>query len=262
MAYRSPALIFLHALRTAGAASVTVSNEQAGFTKERLLDDRGGAPFRFNTTAANHFVSVDRGAATTGDERIDRLIIPAGHNLSGASVEVLASTTGAFGGEETTEHSFTAAAGVIDESFTAVEERYVRLNIVTSGQWEFGELVFSKTRAPTRGLEVNFADPKQANYVEATMVTRETYRTVRGPAQRAFLIAWPFLDDTDRTIFDDWDTETLAGARTFWFLSPDDADTVLPMKLVDFYERENASPNPTATGIRPTVRMSLLEAIE
>lgn len=244
MSYRAPALCFLHALRKAGGSAVTVSSEAAGFPKARLLDNRTASLFKFAAAAANLYVQVDRGATTP--EAIDRLLIPSGHNLSGASVAVLASATGAFAGEESSLASWTAGAGLIDQALTSSTARYIRFRIATSGQWEIGEIVFTRTRTPSRGPEPRWTVDVFPNQVQTRMRSGEVYGLVIGPEATAYRIRLFGVSSADKLIFDELWAEV--GAHSpFYFVPPDTADPVLWARLRTGLSREQDHANPNGS---------------
>lgn len=62
-------------------STVAVTTENASFPKYRLYDRDIGKLFKGNSTPANFYIALDQGA--TIQYEVDRLIIPAGHNLTG-----------------------------------------------------------------------------------------------------------------------------------------------------------------------------------
>ena len=258
MAYRNVSLMFLHAFREAPIGNLTSSTMAAGFPASRVRDDQKNLLARFSAAAANQHFTVDRGAAATGDDRVDRLIVPSGHNLSGATVEVRSSATGTFPG--TLEHSFTAGAGIIDETFSDVSQQHLRLEIVTSGQWELGEIIFTRTRSLVRGVNPRFQNFPRPNFAETITEAGLIYRAVNGPEQRRMVLSWQVLDPaTDLDVINDLSANSLAGVLPLWLESPDDADPLFHMRIEEAIKRVQDSPNPQGTGLTETVTLEMLE---
>lgn len=260
MAYQNPALSFLHVLRAAGAASVTTTSEASGYGKARLLDDRKVALFKFASGAVDLTIDVDQGAAPSGNDQPNRLIIPSGHNLTG-TVEVRSDAAASWPG--TLEHSFTASAGLIDESFTAITARHIRLKMLSSAQWELGELVYTRKRSFTRGISPAYSDRPQPNYFQTGTVGGEEFRASLGPERRTIRVEFPYLDlAVDQAIVDDLQTVTQAGLKALWYDGADSGDTVVHVKVAGSIDVSQASRNPTGTGLVDRVRLNFIEALE
>lgn len=258
MAYQNPTLMFLHAGRDAGASAITVTDEASGFPKARLIDDRQKALFKFNTSAANHTIDIDRGAE--GLEGIDRLLIPTGHNLSGATVTIQADTVSNFA-TPTALGSGAVPAGLILFGFGTNTERYLRVKIETSGQWELGEVIWTHTRAVTLGVVHRFSDRPEPNFAETTLKGAETFRQIDGPTQRRIVLEWARVSGSDLAIFDDLVSTTQAGALKFWIDGPDDSLPIVQVRAADGIPRTNDSPIPLSE-ITERISLDLLEAIE
>ena len=264
MAYQAPTLYFLHVLRTAGNGNVTITGtEETDFGQERLLDDQKLPLFKWDAGQANHSVTIDQGAAPTGNQRSDTLIIPSGHNLTG-TVQVRESSDD-FSASDDLVHTFTAAAGLIEETFSTLSEntlQYIRVIMLANAQWEIPELVLTRARTPTAGITSENFDRPVPNFADARMVTGSSFRTSKGAQVRQISMIWDRIEGTDATIFDDLVTETAGGINAFWLVPVDDGKTTVHVKIVELVERENSSPNPQGTGIQDEVRLEMREALE
>jgi hypothetical protein len=86
MAFRAPRYSYVHAARDSDAATaITLSQiEDPDFPKDNLIDDRAGTRFQFNAAGTpNIVIDLGSGYATLG---LDRLIIPADHNIEYLSI--------------------------------------------------------------------------------------------------------------------------------------------------------------------------------
>ncbi len=71
MPWRAPVYSMTHALRDAGASSVSTSvAAETGYPVTNLLDDRGSSLFKFSTSAAGHYIQVDRGSGLSGADAL------------------------------------------------------------------------------------------------------------------------------------------------------------------------------------------------
>lgn len=259
MAYRNPRFMFLHALRVAGAGSVTPDDEAAGFPKARLLDGRLAANFKFGTAAAGHTIDVDQGSDPTGTDRATRLIVPAGHNLTGV-IDVLEDDNGAFA-TPATVHSFTAAAGQIDETFAGeVTERFVRVEFDGNDQFELPELFLTRIRTTIRGPEPGWVDNQLANIAETELRSGEVYRLSRGPDRRVFEFEYNLVRGDDETVFEDMRAATANGLFPLYVDPPDDAEPPILMEITELTRREQSPPR-GASGPAYRYRLGLREVI-
>lgn len=259
MAYRSPFFVSHHALRTAGNAAVTVTNEAAGFPKYRLLDSRHDALFRFNTSAAGHTIVVDRGAGSLLS--INRAVIPSGHNFSGASVVIESDDNAGFA-SATTMFTGTIPAGLFDQVLTASAERYMRLRVTSTGQWELSEFILSVTRTPTVGPTPKYTDEQFPTYSETVLRSGNAYRLQLGDDRQRFAVEWSAVPVAEVvSLFDLVWTESGQGIYPVWYGGADSTLAILPVLLTDQIERRQSSPVPLTSGLYFDVRVSMLEQL-
>lgn len=260
MAYQAVRLYFEHILKTAGASAVTVSNEDATLTKDRLHDGRISPLFKFGTSQANNWIDVDRGASPVGDDP-DTLIVPAGHDMGGASVQILADSFTPPTTVRLTAPSFPSGLAISPIN-PALTQRYIRFNVVTSGIWSLPELIYTESRELARGIVPDFHDRDEPNFEEIITAQGEVFRTVRGVARRAISIGFEGMKAADQTILDDLLTATGAGVDAFYLRPPDTAKTEVRVRIQPPLQREQDSPSPVATGLEESVRIELVEVIE
>ena len=246
MGYQIPSLSFLHAARDAGNSAITLSHSaDADWPQYRLIDDHPGNLFRFDASGSGRYLDLDRGAA--GLEAIDRLLISAGHNLSGETLEVLSSTSGAFAGEETSLGSVVATSALVDKDLTSSTDRYWRMTISGTGQWELPDWWLTRNRTPSRGPDPQYRDrEKEPNERTSTTPAGHDFVLQKGSPRRVFEYRWHRVTDTDLDIFDDLRDAIGGGASApFWIDSTDDGQTAALVRLVDLlsFEQERAHPS-------------------
>lgn len=250
MAYRNPAFLVANRVAVAGAAAISSSTLATGEGKERLVDGRLARLARFNAAAANQFLEVDLGSALSSN----RLVIPAGHNLSGCSIELRA---GAATNPATVIASVTpASSALVDVSFGAASHRFWRLVFITSGQWALGEWVLGTYAQTTTGVVSTWGNTIREPVLVETFPTREA-SILEGPARRELALEHRALTGADLATYD----AVLASGRSsaFWHWPVDDALGPLLVKLSDAPRREQDSPNPKGTGTTYKVALELLE---
>ena len=193
MPWRAPVYSMTHALRDAGASSVSTSvAAETGYPVTNLLDDRGSSLFKFSTSAAGHYIQVDRGSGLSGADALDRCWIPPGHNLAGSSIRIRSATDASITTGVTTllsedEIDASSAEGV-DRGFdVATAQQYVRLDWPTSiGQWELGELLFTAREPLERGPESGWEDETVAQVLINEMRSGAEARVITGANRRRF----------------------------------------------------------------------------
>jgi len=264
VAYRAPFFLAHHALRLAGDSAVTITGAAAaGFAKTRLLDSRHDAVFRWSAAQANHAITLDRGAGFAALPALDHFIIPSGHNFAGASAEVQSDDNSGFT-SPTTRWTGTLPAGLVSDAFaTSSSERYLRLIVSTSGQWELAEFMPTVLRTPSTvtGPDPEYDDDLVPNYFETTLRSGNVYRLELGDDVREFAPRFRALTTADRATLDTLWTDTARGLYPLWYGPPDDAEPVLPCHLVGEYRRKQDSPNPIGTGLTFDVALRLREVL-
>lgn len=255
MAYRNPAFVARHLGAEVGVSGITSSTTAAGQGVERLIDYRLGANMKFNAAAANQFVQYDLG----NDQTASRLIIPAGHNLSGASYELRADGANP---PTTVRASGTFGLGLADISWSPeVVARRWRLVILTSGQWEFGEMWLGRRRQTSTGVVQGWEAPWSVPQVRREFPARSAV-LIEGPARRRWGIEHRALAGTDLDIYDE---VLVRDGLPFWFFPPDDVIVTPLLMLLDqgTGERTQDSPEPRSSeGPTYTAKLDMTEQLE
>ena len=258
MAYRAPAVGVLHEWKSHGAAAITVTSEATGFEKDKVIDDQAVPLFRFNVSAADNNAELDRAAA---GGTLNRVVIPAGHNLDGLTLDYETSASGAFGGEESTPVSIVVSgSGIIDEATGAgMTLRFQRVNFPDVAQEELGELFVTERLVFDRGPAPEWTDENRANVSERELRSGILYLIRRGSSARIFELTFERLTAADVAIFDAIETQSADGVAPFWFWPPDDAEDPIQVKLDDLPRRRQAHPNPQAFGQAPRIVLRMIE---
>ena len=193
MPWRAPVYSMTHALRDAGASSVSTSvAAETGYPVTNLLDDRGSSLFKFSTSASGHYIQVDRGSSLSGADAIDRCWIPPGHNLAGSSIRIRSATDASITTGVTTllseDEIDASSAGGVDRGFdVATAQQYIRLDWPTSsGQWELGELLLTARETLERGPESGWEDETVAQVLINEMRSGAEARVITGANRRRF----------------------------------------------------------------------------
>jgi hypothetical protein len=272
LTYQNPSYSFLHIGADAGVGSLTASPVAAtGFPLDNLVDYRSSSLFKFSATGAG-YVEIDAGVQPMAEE-IDRIIIPAGHNLATVTqARVITSTTGAYGGEETIRRTWDQSAqsdpdGIIDQTFTTTStDQYTRfyINAPAGTAWEFGQLWITNKRTPTRGPDPDWSEQQVSNTVSVPFPSRTA--TVSLAANRwEYEFTYHYLDGTDLAIFDDLIEEVGIDLVPFYLDPPDDTTPTGPLLMKinsGSYRRDQERTIPSgALGAAYQIRFSMLEEI-
>lgn len=238
-----------HAARIAENAAMTPA-AAAGFPAYYLHDGGASHIAKFGSSGANSRIDIDRGAGTLAT--LDRLVIPAGHNLGAQTVTVYGSATGAFAGEQTTLHTFSSAAGLVNAILaTPSAHRYLRTVFAGTGTWELGELWLGRTVTFAQGNASAWSDPFQPNLLNYVFDSGVTASNELGPAVRRLSFAWDGLgvrDQGDIALMEEVLADINYGQHTFWFQAPESTEPLRLVRLDQPYSRSQALRNPRASG--------------
>lgn len=253
---------FLHAARDAGAANLFAFSSRAdGHPLAFAIDDRAGSYVTFAAASASQYIQMDRGAA--GLEAIERLIIPAGHNLDGVEVRVRSATdVGITAGVTLLVDSVTMDAGIVDEDFDASStQQYVRIDFPNDNfKPQITQLVYTRTRTTTRGPEQGWVDMLRHNTLDFPMESRAIASLSLGADQRFFELAYRDVrDSADLAVFSELLAE-VGTSRPFWVDEPfTDADPIW-MKLTEDSRQLQDPEAPAATDEpKKQIELSMLE---
>jgi hypothetical protein len=196
------------------AATVYLSTGSANslYPLYRLYDRDIGKSF-ISTSATAIAITVDQGATVTA---VDRLIIPAGHNLNGATMTLQYSSNGT---SWTNAVSWTQADSLlINKAFTAVSYRYWKLSIsyASAKAWQMTELFLM----PTYTWNVNPDYPggpfDVKHNVERKLLASGGVRYLkRGDPKRKREYSVPYSNEAQAAAIEDLN-DKWAGCKPFW----------------------------------------------
>lgn len=155
-------------------STVLVTTENTSFPKYRLYDRDIGKLFKGTAFASPFGIWIDQGATTIYE--VDRLIIPAGHNLNG----LVCSLVYSIDNWGTHDHSVDWTQGdalLIDKTFIAQTKRYWSLQFTAPATIvELSEMFLSKTytfeRNPSYGSKVGKKKNIQRDETQSGRVRR------------------------------------------------------------------------------------------
>jgi len=260
MAYRAPFFYFLHAGRTAGVANVASNPAAAtGFPLHYSIDGRGQSLFKFASSGAGSTYTVDRTAG--GLEAVDALLIPSGHNLGSQTITVESDDNSGFS-SATTLYNSTVAAGLIEKTLTSSTERYLRITFGGTGQWELGEVMFSRKRTTSSYVIADWSIPKASNVNVTRWPSGVIGATALGPDLQRGTLTFRWVSGSDRTMFDELQAACGNFKAPVYVALPDDTlATTLMLIDGDLNEWKQDSVNPQGTGPTYTISMDLIEAV-
>lgn len=256
MAWRNIRLYYLHAARVVGSANIT-SNVSFSTSKDFLVDDRGGMITRL-ATGTNNYIQLDRLSASTN---INKLFIPAGHELGGCTIRLESDDNSGFASPTTmlAATAIPAGSAAINYDVTASGERYVRLTMETNGTWGLGELYLSQQRTLVRGPEPGWSD----RYVYPAEIFAK--RTGARPAAefgtrlRSLEFSFRRIEPADFAFWAALES-TVGITRPFLIDTPYDDGGTIWCSLLGAIERDIDSQNPAGEADRYyRQRVSLLE---
>lgn len=230
--------------------TVTVTSENTSFPKERLFDRDIGLLFKGNSTPANFYITLNQDVTVY---EVNRLIIPANHNLDGLTIKLEYSTDN-FSGDinDAVTPWVQSGSGQIDKSFTAQTKQYWRLNIASPASApELHEMYLTK--------DVSFAhNPLYGSMIgtRRNILTDQTQsgitRKVKLGELRKIRTYSMNVGNTQKSDFESWEAHC-EGVKSFYIHDYDDACVF--MEMLNDLEFIASSPN------RWTCTLELMEVL-
>lgn len=267
MAFQETAFFFFHALREAGEANITLAPSEPA-NAFPLHDGRLGELMQWTTDlgAGGKQVTVTR-SDTPENDAIDTLIL-AGHNVSGAQVDVAAGATDMLDPNYiVTEANGTPVVIPLTLSVDVSTEADIRFAIQTTGAPtdsivpELTEAFFTVKRELTRGPEFNWTHDVVRNQNTQGNDAGVTSTRLLGANRKRHVMTWRHLAGTDRQIMLDLIEQTDGLSQPFWFLPPDD---IYPIQFVEVDRDSNWQQDfmaPLTSGTSDKVTLSMIQAL-
>jgi hypothetical protein len=209
-----------------------------------------------DATETFHDWRLNRGTGSI--EQISTMVIPAGHNFDGATLEVFDSAVG-FATSETSRGSVVVSgSGIIDFDLSTVStQQFVRVDCPTNLKPEFGQLFLTNRRNTTTGPVPEWSQVPEPQVDAAQLATHVVAHQI-ATARDRWSLKHQALEAPDLTLYDDL-VGAAGGFGSFYFWPPGD-DTVDPIfvQLADVRAREQdfAAPSLKQTW---TIELDLLE---
>jgi hypothetical protein len=164
-------------------STVTVTTENASYPAYRLYDRDIGRLFKGDSTPANFYITLDQGGTISYE--VDRLLIPAGHNLDGLALKLQYSADN-FSSDNHDAASWTqSGSGLIDKAFTAQTEQYWRLNIAAPALApSLAEIFLTKQYTFQRNPSWGFDEGTQKNIAREEALSGKVQKVKWGETRR------------------------------------------------------------------------------
>jgi hypothetical protein len=272
MAYRAPRYSYVHAVRDLGVDAITLSSAaDADFPVENLIDDRAGTLFKVAAPTVAFDLEIDLGAdfATDFPGGLDRLIIPANHNLT--YFRVWEDTDPGFGTKVALAGGKNQYPGtLVDYEFTASSKQYLQVHITgASTAWQLPQFFLTKIVELDTGVAL--ADSPDSKIDNVTRLERNNGQSPtiqHGPQQRVIEYEYESpLEGTDLTAM-----EALVNAvgmvRPFYVdpaefhATPGTDEPALCMKFAEMPESRNSVLVPMNGERSKVYRLRLIESLD
>ncbi len=268
MGYQAPAFMVLHPASELAIAKVTARPNVTAFSddsKRALIDSRQGELASFTATGAD--AGVEFSYVDTSIPRVNRAVIPAGHNLDGFSLDIISDDDGpTFPSAFVRSSGTVSGSGVIDRGFSIIttdEDWLFQLPGSAAETFTLGEFWLGERKALTtndgrvaQGFVRTFEHAVSEEEFGGRTASLET-----APSRRKFSLLIRDLDPTAAD-FATLEEVILQGrAKPFWYWTPDSTDTgPYLVKLTGAAGRVQTSDIPK-TFMRYEVQLEMLEQV-
>jgi hypothetical protein len=233
--------------------TVVVTNESASFPKYRCYDRDIGKLFKGSSAGAGTFsVRVDLGATATANA--SRVVIPAGHNLSGLPCKIQ-SCANDFSSGIVDMASWTPTPLQQVQVWTAPSvTRYWRL-LITNGATipEIPEIFLGLDVVMTFNPEFGGPLSKKRNIVRKESPAGKAYKIKLGEARKQYHYNFKAIEDAQKIYLQSWEDACEGSQKNFYLI--DSAGIVIFVEL-----QNELNFTPAAYGLWD-VSMDLLEVI-
>ena len=269
MAYRAPRYSYVHAAREAGVSAIDLDGDSAhaDFPIDNLIDDRASTLFRFSGVVTDPNIDIDLGTETG----INRLIIPANHNIS--SIKVWQDGDVNFGTPWVCHNTDTSITpGVLYDSGEfdnlTQSQQHIRIDITGTLQFQIPQIILTKIKTLTVGPTL--ADSVDAKRDNVTRIVQNTgiHATIKhGPQQRYINYTYEYpLSSTDLATLEAM-IDAVGMERPFWVdpasfsETPDTDDPPIWMLFREMPEPRLSVLVPMAGQESKTFQLELIESV-
>lgn len=261
----------LHTMRNrpAGAISPSDSGAANDFPVDNLIDDRASTLFKWASSETDPSLILDLGNAPF-QEGIDRLIIPANHNID--SIKIVQDTLSGFGSPTTLHDTDTSITpGVLYDSGTfdgqASDEQWLRIEIVGTKVFQIPQLYLTTTYTPVRGPNLqDSTDENRDNVLRIVQPTGQSPTVQLGPQQRIIVYDYESpLDGADLVAMEAF-IDAVGLAQPFFIdpavFTPFSDEPPLLVKLEAMPTVRNSILVPASGARSKTFSFSLIESVD
>jgi hypothetical protein len=263
MAWRNPRFSYLDALGDAyalAAGNITTANAvHADHPITRLFDGRRGPTFKFNASASDHTIVVDRGAGSL--TAIDRVFVP-WQAWGGATFKLEHDDNSGFTSATQAFSVSTTDGEIVDEEFTSTSERYLRFTWPSGNDvWEMTELLTTAVVTTTRGPEPLWIDQQASNAERLDKASGASAVIGTGASTRTFALRYRMTTEADTTALDAL-IQAVGVTTPFLFDPPFDDEDGLLVRFIEDPIPEFDHPIPSGGEKRRRYTFELAEVIE
>ena len=270
MAYRAPRYSYVHAARDVGADAITIHGSETAdpdFPLDNLIDDRAGTLFKFSQSYVSPIIVIDLGAGpgTTG---LDRVIIPANHNIT--SFRVIEDDAADMGGFNILlANTDTTPGTLIAETMTSSAKQYIGVQMNTTDLFYMPQLILSKIVTLDVGPALEDSpDGKIDNVTRLERNSGQSPTIQHGPQQRVIEYEYESpLEGADLTAMEAL-VDSVGMVRPFFVdpasfsATPEDDEPALWMKFAEMPQSRNSILVPMNGARSKTYRLQLIESLD
>jgi hypothetical protein len=209
-----------------------VTTENASYPAYRLYDRDIGLLFKATAFASPFAIHVDQGAVISYP--VNRLIIPAGHNLNGLACSLRYSTDN-FAGDDHEAVGWTQGdALIINKPFTAQTKQYWKLNVTAPATIvEMPEFYLTYDYTFEENPAYGLTESVKRNVIREESLSGLVQRTKFGDDRRARRYQLNYFGATQKANLEAWNSH-YEGTKFFYIL--DHAGALIYMELTNDLE--------------------------
>jgi len=278
MAYRAPRYCYIHAARDAyvmNSSAITISRAaHDDYPIVNMIDDRAGTIFQFDTSVsgASIFIDLDPNSTATWQTGLDRLIIPANHNLETIQVwedDYLDFQTGP-GPYSLSGVIDTVAGEQIDVPFTVQTQtrQFIRLSVTYTAQHFFSQFFLTKVETLGDGPDIaDSPDGYRANVTRLEQPDGQSPTVLHGPQQRVMEYNYKLIEGADLATMEAMIAE-VGMDRPFWVDpasfsdTPETDDPPIWMKFHEMPESRHTVLVPMRNAESKAFSLRLIESLD
>lgn len=209
MAWRNPRFDVFSLGRLSGASWSAGTAFETANPVAHIHDNRAQTVGRFNASAADQYVQLDRGVGWDTNVSAGSLFIPEGHNLDGEDLRVESDDNAGFASPAALIATATTISGTgpihlqFDAAIKSIE-RYIRVTFEGTQQPTLPQVVIGNLVELTRGPEPDFVEEPRANVFAFESFTGARSVLGRGTSRRRFRYRFRRVQGANDLTFLEW----------------------------------------------------------